>query len=69
LNMLPDAASGFSTARVSIEDKSLTWAMLVSCIPEPGIGTGLFRTIPAHSRSKSGFLMDRKVKSWEKIQY
>lgn len=47
LKMLPLAASGFSTARVSIEDKSLAWVMLLSCNPEPGIGTGLSRTIPA----------------------
>lgn len=51
LKMLPLAAAGFSTARVSMEDRSLTWAMLVSCIPDPGIGTGLSRTIPVQSGS------------------
>lgn len=49
LKMLPLAASGLSTARVSTEDRSLTWEMFVSCIPEPGIGTGLSRTIPVQS--------------------
>ena len=50
LKMLPLAAAGLSTARVSMEDRSLTWAMLVSCIPDPGIGTGLSRTIPAQNK-------------------
>lgn len=47
LKILQQDADGLSTAMVNMLDKSLAWAMLVSCMPEPGIGTGLSLTIPA----------------------
>jgi hypothetical protein len=47
LKIFPAAAPGFETASASMLERSRTCAMLVSCIPLPGIGTGRPRTIPA----------------------
>lgn len=56
--MFPLAVDEFSTAKVSIEDRSLSWEMLVSCIPEPGMGTGLSLTIPVCGKPISFVLIN-----------
>lgn len=41
LKMLPLAASRFSIAMESMDDRSWTWEIFVCCIPKLGIGTNL----------------------------
>ncbi|WVZ62448.1 hypothetical protein U9M48_012199 [Paspalum notatum var. saurae] len=68
LKTFPAAAPGLSTASASMPDRSRACAMLVSCIPFPGIGTGRFRTIPK-KRGVHGHGSRRRRIGWRRARW